>query len=60
MTSLQQVFLGFNAGLSDVQPLMANPGLGAGDSVELSGTAVSCGDVTSLAAKGVSVASDCP
>ena len=44
----------------DIQPLLDNTGLGAGNFVHLSGTNVSCPDVAALEAKGVTVSSDCP
>jgi hypothetical protein len=46
--------------IGDIQPLLDNPGLGAGDTVNLSSTNVSCADVALLEAKGVTVTSDCP
>ncbi len=49
-----------NSDLSDIQPLLDNTGLGAGDEVNLVGTGVSCTDVAALEAKGVTVFSDCP
>ena len=53
--------LGTNPDLTDIQPLLDNTGLGAGDDVELRGTMVSCEDVALLADKGVTVTSDpCP
>ena len=60
-------FVGFlalsgNPNLSNIQPLLDNPGLGVGvmDTVTLGGTSVSCTDVALLEAKGVTVFSDCP
>ena len=49
-----------NPDLTDIQPLLDNTGLGAGDEVLLAGTNVSCLDVALLEAKGVTVASGCP
>ena len=49
-----------NPGLSDIQPLLDNTGLGSGDEVRLRSTAVGCADVTALEANGVTVLSDCP
>ena len=49
-----------NPNLTNIQPLLANTGLGAGDSVDLRSTNVSCADVAALEAKGVTVGSDCP
>ena len=48
-----------NSDVSDIQPLLDNTGLGAGDEVNLVGTGVSCTDVAALEAKGVTVDSDC-
>ena len=52
--------LGGNSNLSNIQPLLDNTGLGAGDQVSLANTSVSCADVAALEAKGVTVDSDCP
>lgn len=60
LTSLSSLSLFANASLSDIQPLLANAGLGPGDRVSLSSTNVSCVDVAALEAKGVTVSSDCP
>jgi hypothetical protein len=49
-----------NPNLTDIQPLLDNAGLGAGDTVYLQATSVSCTDVAALQAKGVTVQSDCP
>ena len=54
------LFLDDNPNLSNIQPLLDNIGLGAGDLVSLGGTSVSCTDVAALEAKGVTVVSDCP
>jgi Leucine-rich repeat (LRR) protein len=59
LTSLTYVALHSNPGLSNIQPLLNNTGLGAGDKVLLRLTSVSCPDVTALQAKGVSVFSAC-
>lgn len=48
-----------NLELSDIQPLLENPGLGAGDVVNLAATRVACEDVAALQAKGVQVSSRC-
>ena len=45
--------------LSNIQPLLDNTGLGAGDIVYLQSTNVSCTDVAALRAR-VRVQSDCP
>jgi hypothetical protein len=55
LTSLTGLDLRFNPELSDIQPLLDNPGLGAGDRVELRFTRVSCSDAALLEAKGVTV-----
>ncbi len=60
LTSLTDLDLGKNPNLTDIQPLLDNTGLGAGDRVILWSTSVSCTDVAALQAKGVSVLSDCP
>jgi Leucine-rich repeat (LRR) protein len=60
LTGLTALELARNPSLSDIQPLLNNPGLGVGDRVWLAGTGVSCGDVGALEAKGVTVTSDCP
>ena len=41
LTSLTDLDLGNNVGVSDIAPLLTNPGLGAGDDVRLYGTNVS-------------------
>ena len=60
LTDLTAVYLGGNRDLSNIQPLLDNTGVGAGDLVDLIATNVSCTDVAALEAKGVSVTSDCP
>ena len=55
LTNLTGLDLRFNAELSNIQPLLDNPGLGAGDRVELRFTRVSCSDAALLEAKGVMV-----
>ena len=61
LTSLNTVGLAFNADLSDIQPLVLNAGIDAGDFVDLSNVspALSCGDVATLASRGVTVVSSC-
>ena len=49
LTSLKYLNLSRNPGLTNVQPLLDNPGLGAGHTVFLSGTSVSCADMAALA-----------
>ena len=60
LTSLRELDLSNNPNLTDIQPLLDNTGLGAGDGVTLLSTSVSCTDVAALQAKGVTVGSDCP
>jgi internalin A len=60
LTNLETLYLDGNTTLSNIQPLLDNTGLGAGDRVYLWQTAVSCSDVAALKAKGVTVYSDCP
>ena len=60
LTNLTTLSLHTNPDLSDIQPLLDNPGLGTGDNVQLALTSVSCADVDALRAKGVAVISDCP
>jgi len=60
LTSLTLLRLDNNPDLADIQPLLDNTGLGAGDRVYLASTGVSCTDVAALEAKGVTVQSDCP
>ena len=55
LTNLVALDLRFNPELSDIQALFENPGLGAGDVVELRHTNVSCTDQQQLADKGVEV-----
>jgi hypothetical protein len=52
---LEFLNLSFNSDLSDIQSLLDNTGLGAGDQVFLSYTDVSCPDFNALRAKGVTV-----
>ena len=60
LTDLELLFLHANPDLSDIGPLLDNPGLGEGAAVNVASTNVSCEDVDALKAKGVSVISDCP
>lgn len=55
LTNLMQLDLRFNPELRDIQALLENPGIGAGDIVELRHTSVSCTDQARLAEKGVEV-----
>ena len=58
LTSLAGLDLRFNPEFSDIQPLLNNSGLGAGDRVILFNLDISCEDVATLQTKGVSVGSD--
>ncbi len=60
LTSLTILDLTNNPNLTNIQPLLDNTGLGAGDQVFLLSTNVSCTDVVALQDKYVSVFSDCP
>ncbi len=60
LTSLTILDLTNNPNLTNIQPLLDNTGLGAGDHVLLRSTYVSCTDVVALQDKDVSVFSDCP
>lgn len=55
LTNLMALDLRFNPELSNIQALFENPGIGAGDIVELRHTQVSCADQARLAEKGVEV-----
>ena len=55
LTNLTQLDLRFNPELTTIQALFENPGIGAGDIVELRHTNVSCVDQARLAEKGVEV-----
>ncbi len=48
-----------NRNLSDIQPLLDNPGVGRDDTVQLERTAVSCEDIALLEAKRATVTSNC-
>ena len=54
LTTLTDLRLHRNRNLSNIQPLLDNTGLGAGDIVRLQGTNVSCTDVAALRAKALS------
>ena len=55
LTRLVALDLRFNPELTNINALMENPGIGAGDIVELRHTNVSCSDQARLAEKGVEV-----
>jgi len=59
LTGLTILDLTSNPNLTNIQPLLDNTGLGAGDLVFLLSTSVSCTDVAALQTNGVSVRSDC-
>ena len=56
---LADLFLDDNTDLINIQPLLDNTGLGAGDNVSLTNTGVLCVDVATLRATGVTVSSEC-
>jgi Leucine-rich repeat (LRR) protein len=60
LTNLTSLWLFNNPNLTDIQALLDNTGLGAGDTVYIWSTNVSCTDVAALEAKEVTVLSDCP
>lgn len=55
LTNLRALDLRFNPDLRNIQALFENPGIGAGDIVELRHTNVSCTDQERLAEKGIEV-----
>lgn len=55
LTNLMALDLRFNPDLRNIQALFENPGIGAGDIVELRHTNVSCTDQERLAEKGIEV-----
>lgn len=55
LVNLTRLDLRYNPGLSDIQALLENPGIGEGDIVELRHTQVTCADQALLAEKGVEV-----
>lgn len=60
LVNLASLGLAGNSGLSDIQAILDNTGIGAGDWVDLEQTAVTCGDVNALRARGViAVATGC-
>jgi hypothetical protein len=61
ITSPMNLFLSSNSDLTNVQPLLDNTGLGAGERAYLQSTSVSCGNAAMLGDKGVTVRSTgCP
>ena len=59
LTALASLTLDDNNDLINIQALLDNTGLAAGDNVGLTNTAVECIGVAALQAKGVTVSSDC-
>ena len=59
LTSLQGLYLQFNRNLAQIEPLLDNIGLVAGDLVNLRSTSVTCQHIGFLEANGVTVISDC-
>jgi Leucine-rich repeat (LRR) protein len=59
LPALQSIGLSNNASLSTVASLVANPGIGSGDNVDVSDTSVPCSEVTQLEAKLVTVFDTC-
>ncbi len=55
LANIDYIDLRYIADLSDIQPLIDNAGIDAGDIVELRFTSVTCADQARLAAKGVEV-----
>lgn len=55
LTNLKRLDLRYNPDLSNIRALLENPGIGAGDIVELRFTSVTCEDQALLADKGVEV-----
>jgi len=60
LTNLGFLGLSNNPNLTDIQPLLDNTGIDAGDTVDLQATNVSCTDVDALRAKQVHVFTQCP
>lgn len=60
MILLSLVKLNDNRELSDIRPLIDNPGVGRDDTVWLERTAVSCEDIEALREKRATVTSNCP
>lgn len=59
LTSIRDLVLDQNPDLSNVQPILDNPGVTGGDRVFLRETSVSCADVALLEATGADIRSDC-
>lgn len=59
LANLRMIDVSANSGLSDIQPLLDNPAVAVGDTVRLWTTDITCAEIGSLEAKGVTVYSDC-
>jgi hypothetical protein len=59
LTAIDTLALSFNPGVRNIQPLLDNPGLGSGDLANFVSTSVSCADIGTLEARGVTVMHDC-
>jgi hypothetical protein len=59
LTKLYELHIHDLPTLSNVQPLLDNPGVGEGDQFPLFNSGISCEDVSALRAKGVSVGGTC-
>jgi hypothetical protein len=59
LAGLTYLGLSGNPNLSDVGPVLANPGIGEGDTVNLQGTKASCDAVNALRDRGVTVYHTC-
>ena len=53
LTNLRELGLAHNDALYDIQPLLANTGIGAGDELDLRFTYVTCADMAAFEGKGV-------
>ena len=59
MVELNTIVLDNNRDLTDIEPLLDNPGVGRDDIVQLTGTSVSCEDIALLEERRVTVMSEC-
>lgn len=60
LTGLTVLDVQDNPGITDIQALLDNVGIGSGDDVNLNDTSAPCADVDTLRARGVTVHSPCP
>jgi internalin A len=60
LTVLSYLDVSDNPGVQSIQPLLDNPGVGLGDTVDPVGTSVPCESIDELAQRAVVVISDCP